>query len=431
MISADPIHWLLAGLTAAGWGAMTFGTIARHRKPIASGVTGDLLIGYASQSGSAEALARAEAAQGGGRVLALDRITTDDLVAARQAHFYISTTGDGDAPDNAAGFLARVMSTEPDLSGLTYALLGFGDRQYPRFCGFAHRVDGWLRACGASPAFPLVELDRDHPTALADWQAQLGLASAAPGPGWRLVSRRQLNPGSPGGPLWHLALEPEGDLPDWEAGDIATITIPGPDGPLRRDYSLASLPASGRAELILREVITDGGVIGRGSHWLSRRLETGGAVTMQIRANPGFRPGDNQGPMLLIGNGSGLAGLLAHLRHRAALPAAGPVWLLHGERSPDHDALMEDELQALLRAGHLTRFERSFSRRQPGPRYVQDLVRMYGEEIRGMIREGGTIWLCGRRDGMARDVLTALDDVLGAGMPAELIRTNRLRRDVY
>ena len=65
MISADPIHWLLAGLTAAGWGAMTFGTIARHRKPIAAGVTGDLLIGYASQSGSAEALARAEAAQGG------------------------------------------------------------------------------------------------------------------------------------------------------------------------------------------------------------------------------------------------------------------------------------------------------------------------------------------------------------------------------
>ncbi|MCL4068616.1 sulfite reductase subunit alpha [Pseudomonas sp. GX19020] len=441
ILSADPLHWTMAALTGAVWSGFTVRTLIRARRAgqVAATGPGGLLIGYASQSGSSEALARAAAvASPGARLLSLDQIGVADLAGTAQAQFYISTTGDGDAPDNATVFLARVMAGCPELGGLSYAILALGDRHYPRFCGFAHRLDHWLRACGATPRFPLTEVDRDQPTALATWRARMGettntgapASAAAPGR-WRLAARHHLNPGSPGGPLWHLVLEPEGPLPAWRAGDIAEITIPSPEGPVRRDYSLASLPASGRAELILREVISEDGRPGTGSHWLCRQLGEGGAIDLSIRANPGFHAGDDAMPMLLIGNGSGLAGLLAHLRHRAALKASGPVWLIYGERSPDHDAVFAEELSGYLASGGLARLDRSFSRGGGGPRYVQHILRDSAVAVRAHVAAGGGIWICGRREGMATDVQQALEEVLGKDETARLMTERRLRRDIY
>lgn len=444
ILSADPLHWMMAALTGAAWSALTVRTLIRARRAgqaasASAARPGGLLIGYASQSGSSEALARSAAARSpGARLLSLDQIGVADLASTAQAQFYISTTGDGDAPDNATGFLARVMTLHPELGRLSYAMLALGDRHYPRFCGFAHRLDQWLRACGATPRFPLTEVDRDHPTALATWRARMGepTRTGAPAPGtaparWRLAARHHLNPGSPGGPLWHLVLDPEGPLPDWQAGDIAEISIPTQDGPVRRDYSLASLPGSGRAELVLREVISGEGRPGLGSHWLCRQLGEGGAIDLSIRANPGFHAGDDTMPMLLIGNGSGLAGLLAHLRHRAALKESGPVWLIHGERSPDHDAVFTEELSGLVAGGGLARLDRSFSRGGEGPRYVQHILRDSAAAVRAHVAAGGGIWICGRREGMATDVQQALEDVLGEGETARLMAERRLRRDIY
>ncbi|MBJ2153654.1 sulfite reductase subunit alpha [Paracoccus sp. IB05] len=444
ILSVDPLHWTMAALTGAAWSGLTVRTLIRARRAgqaAAVAGPGGLLIGYASQSGSSEALARAAAAQSpGARLLSLDQIGAADLASTAQAQFYISTTGDGDAPDNATGFLARVMSLRPELGRLSYAMLALGDRNYPRFCGFAHRLDQWLRACGATPRFPLTEVDRDQPTALATWRARMGepTRTGAPAPGiapestrWSLAARHHLNPGSPGGPLWHLVLDPEGPLPDWRAGDIAEISIPTQDGPVRRDYSLASLPVSGRAELILREVISREGRPGLGSHWLCRQLGEGDAIDLSIRANPGFHAADDAMPMLLIGNGSGLAGLLAHLRHRVAQKASGPVWLIHGERSPDHDAVFTEELSGLVAIGGLARLDRSFSRGGEGPRYVQHILRAAATEVRAHVAAGGGIWICGRREGMATDVQQALEDVLGQDETARLMTERRLRRDIY
>ncbi|VDC30000.1 NADPH cytochrome P450 oxidoreductase family protein [Pseudogemmobacter humi] len=424
-MTADPSDWILAALVTLAWAALTLRIALRHR----GGAGGSLLIGYASQSGFAEMLARAQAAETGATILPLDRIGPAELAGARRALFYVSTTGEGDPPDNAAAF-ARMMARAQRLTHLSYGFLALGDRSYPHFCGFGRRVEDWLRACGAQPLFPRVELDRDHPEALALWQRgldRLGL-HAAEGPGhapWRLVSRRHLNPGSPGAPLWHLVLKPQGDLPAWRAGDIAGIAIPRPEGELIREYSLASLPSSGRAELILREVPG-----GAGSPLLCR-LEPGGEVRLRIRANSGFHVDDDQAPLVLIGNGSGLAGLLSHLRHRAGLTRAGRVWLIHGERAARSDAIFDAELHDLAERGVLTRLDRVFSRDGGPLRYVQEVVRAQAGMLRREVADGAVICLCGRREGMAQDVLAALEAVLGTEGLERLRSNGRLKQDVY
>lgn len=80
--------------------------------------------------------------------------------------------------------------------------------------------------------------------------------------------------------------------------------------------------------------------------------------------------------MVLIGAGSGLSGLVAHIRQRASAAERGPVWLLFGERSRGHDAILNTELQDWLRRGVLRRLDRAFPRDEDGPRYVHELLRL-------------------------------------------------------
>src|SRR5690606_17794049 len=80
----------------------------------------------------------------------------------RQAkHLFIltATYGDGDAPSSAQQFLARVPSVKvsPETG---FAVLGFGDRQFPQFCKFALDTDAALAARGWRRSMPLDTIDR-------------------------------------------------------------------------------------------------------------------------------------------------------------------------------------------------------------------------------------------------------------------------------
>src|SRR5690606_8078303 len=139
--------------------------------------------------------------------------------------------------------------------------LGLGDRSYANFCGFGRALDGWLARSGAQPLFPRIDVDNAGEEALVEWRRRLGrLAGTADLPDWeapafgrwRLVARRHLNPGSAGGPTFHLEVEPlDGALPDWQSGDLAQVVAPDdPQHP--REYSIASLPSDGRVHLLVR-----------------------------------------------------------------------------------------------------------------------------------------------------------------------------------
>lgn len=413
-----------------------------------------------------------------------------DLCAGRirSALFIASTCGEGDAPDSASRFFSQHMLAPAALAGLDYGLLALGDRDYQDYCAFGRRLDSWLRDSGARPRWPRIEVDNADPQALADWAARLDhlagdghqvAALAEDFADWTLAGREVMNPGSLGEPIWRLRLQPPAGLDaDWQAGDLlqirppAGLAEPGSAGaeppepagagtaatrvaetrtgegritatraadkpasrpvasaPRPRDYSIASLPASGEVELLVRRHRAADGRSGRCSGWLGDQLQIGDRVPARLRVHAGFRLGDNaRRPLLLIGNGTGLAGLLAHLRQRIA---AGETrnWLIFGERQRQPDFLCAAELQRWQAGGELLHLDLAFSR--DGGGYVQDQLAAQAARLRRWVDRGAAIYVCGNARGMAPAVDAALRAILGDADVDALMASGRYRRDVY
>jgi methionine synthase reductase len=69
-----------------------------------------------------------------------------------------STTGNGDAPENALGFWReakkRTLAKET-LEGLPFCVLGLGDTNYDQFCHMGKSIDSRLNDLGAKRLFPV------------------------------------------------------------------------------------------------------------------------------------------------------------------------------------------------------------------------------------------------------------------------------------
>ncbi|HEY1876170.1 MAG TPA: hypothetical protein VGG66_01830, partial [Rhizomicrobium sp.] len=147
-----------------------------------------------------------------------------------------------------------------------------------------------------------------------------------------------------------------------------------------------------------------------------------------LRPNPNFQP-PADGPQILIGAGSGLAGLRAHLLHRREKKLGG-AWLLFGERARACDLYYDDEIAAWAADGTLARTDLVFSR-ETGPRkYVQHLVADAGDEIAAFVARGASILVCGGLE-MAAGVQAALVLILGEEKLEQMTRNGLYRRDIY
>nr|WP_312998132.1 sulfite reductase subunit alpha [Achromobacter animicus] len=409
-----------------------------------------LLVAYASQTGYAESLAMqtADSLRAGGltvRVASLDQLNLQRLAAYRRMLFVVSTYGEGDPPDAAAAFAGQMQQTPQGaaLAGAQYAVLALGDSEYAQFCGFGYRLNDWLHMQGATPLFDLVEVDNDDAAALRHWQHHLGLLAgrsdlpdweAPVYDTWRLAGRTLLNPGSQGGPCYLLTLSPPPEsTAAWQAGDIAEI------GPRRerggaleahREYSIASLPADGSIQLLVRQMRGADGALGLGSGWLTHIAQTGDEIALRVRTNRNFHPPADDRPLILIGNGTGLAGLRALIKARRA---AGHRrnWLVFGERNAAYDGFCRDEIDAWRQDGTLERVDTVFSRDQPQRRYVQHCLGEQADAVRAWVDAGAAVYVCGSLQGMAGGVDAALQDILGADRLQALQHAGRYRRDVY
>ncbi len=445
MINLDPVRWAAAlGMLVTYAGVCA--VMLRSRRAGASGSgRADWLVVHATQTGTCEFLARRTQqtlATGGLEVhiAGMDDVSGAQLTAAQRILFIVSTYGEGDAPDSGARFARMLSSARLDLSALHYGVLALGDATYANFCGFGRSLDAALAAHGAQPLFPRVEADRVAPAALEAWQHHLShLAGTSDAPDWsapaygqwRIAQRRILNPGSAGAPAYLLSLTPaNGALPTWQAGDLVQVSAPvAPDYP--REYSIASLPADGSIELLVRLHLHDDGSEGAASGWLCTQSTSADTIALRVREHKRFQAGDNaQRPLILIGNGTGIAGLRAHLKARIA---AGQrrTWLLFGERNAAHDYLFQDELQGWQRDGALEQLDVAFSRDGGALRYVQHLLSARAEQLRTWVAQGAAIYVCGSLQGMAGGVHDALVAALGQDQLDQLDAAARYRRDVY
>ncbi|MCO8067062.1 sulfite reductase flavoprotein subunit alpha [Acinetobacter schindleri] len=424
-------------------------------------------------------------------VKSVQQLTLADLQQAEQVLFIASTYGTGEAPDLASSFEKKIMSGQADLSHLHYAVLALGSKEYPdTFCSFGHRIDQWLKNNGAQQLFTTIEVDNASNEHIQQWNAALAQSTQLELQAmdidktfdhWTLVKREVLNPGSLGAPAFNLEFKPEHEA-QWQAGDIAEIQ-PGnsaeriaqflaahqiPAGTVvasmqqriedilwnrdltqlifpfisseellnqlpvlpTREYSIASIPSQQILRLVVRQQKDTSGELGLGSGWLTQYAALNAPIALRIRSNDSFHLVDDNRPIICIGNGTGIAGLMSllHTRNRQDY---NENWLIFGERQRAHDFFYQETLEAWLTVGTLKRLDLAFSRDQAEKVYVHHKLREQADELKTWVNNGAVIYVCGSIDGMASDVDQALIDILGESTVDQLRQDGRYRRDVY
>jgi ferredoxin-NADP reductase len=156
------------------------------------------------------------------------------------------------------------------------------------------------------------------------------------------------------------------DVPGWEgheAGQHVDIRLTAEDGyQAQRSYSIASAPEDGRLELLV-ERLEDGEV----SPYLTDELRAGDRLELRGPIGGWFTwRTEEGGPLLLVAAGSGIAPLMAMLRHRAASGSDAPCRLLYSSRSRE-ETIFAEELDRLAgEAGALEVFHTLTRSRPPG-----------------------------------------------------------------
>jgi len=337
--------------------------------------------------------------------------------ATKRVLVLAATHGDGDAPTHARRAPERI-AREP--RKVPVAVLGFGDRQYPAFCGFARTLEQTLHEHGWPRLLPLECIHQQSCQQFTLWGEALGKALGEPlvldhvprvpaTTTLTLLARRDYRgfgdrpaailrfawPGTD----WLDRLRGRG-LARFDAGDLVGILAPGTHVP--RLYSLASGSRDGFVEICVR--LMPGGVCSTFLHG----LEPGGTVEAFIRPNPGFTLHGTRKPVILIGAGTGIAPLAGFIRRN---DRRVPMHLYFGCRHPERDFFFGDEIRRWLDEGRLASLHTAFSRVEGGGGYVQDALRRDAGHVRGLLAAGAIVRVCGSRP-MALGVAQALDEIL-------------------
>jgi sulfite reductase (NADPH) flavoprotein alpha-component len=134
---------------------------------------------YASQSGTAEGLARkvAKELKSKGHVaslVSLEGYTPAALIAERYAIIIASTYGEGEAPDAVRPFYEQLcLEHFPCCENLSYSVLALGDSNYEHFCKFGVDLDQRLAALAGIRLCERVDCDIDLDENFARWKSSL------------------------------------------------------------------------------------------------------------------------------------------------------------------------------------------------------------------------------------------------------------------
>ncbi|HEY6259891.1 MAG TPA: sulfite reductase subunit alpha [Xanthobacteraceae bacterium] len=253
-----------------------------------------------------------------------------------------------------------------------------------------------------------------------------------------------------------------GDNPDGDAETLDVLAAiekfrgvrPDPEAfiealdPLQpRLYSIASSPKVDplRVALTVDAVRYPVGArtrLGVASTFFADRIEPGAKVRAYVQRAQHFAlPADPSVPIIMIGPGTGIAPFRAFLHERMATKAPGRNWLFFGHQRSGYDFFYEDELAGMKAARVLTRLTLAWSRDGAEKIYVQDRMRDVGRDLWAWLAEGAHVYVCGDAKRMAKDVETALIEIVAAfgvrptneaiAFVADLKNTGRYQQDVY
>ncbi|GGW91735.1 assimilatory sulfite reductase (NADPH) flavoprotein subunit [Alteromonas halophila] len=160
-----------AGL-AAGQGAAAMPVAGADG---AASSSSTLTVLYGSQTGNAKELAtqfQAKAEEAGitSKLVSMADYKPRQLKNETHVVVFVSTHGEGDAPDDAIEFHEFLGGKKaPKLSSLKYAVLGLGDSSYEFFCQTGKDIDSRLSALGASSVVGRADCDVDYESQAGQW----------------------------------------------------------------------------------------------------------------------------------------------------------------------------------------------------------------------------------------------------------------------
>ena len=362
------------------------------------------------------------------------------------------------------------------------------------YCTFGQHINQWLVNSNANPLFDMLRVNDGSTEDIAQWSDALSgvthsslqaMSAERIFDDWYIRQRTLLNANSMGAPAFELRLTANHEA-IWHAGDIAEIQCGNSDADIRqfisayqfdpqtivqhnnsntplfdalrhanlhpdstksinangaqqwinllkplpvREYSIASIPSDGYLSLVVRQQ-SNGDKLGIGSGWLTEYAPLNQPILIRIRPNDNFRAPDDNRPVILIGNGTGIAGLVSILKNRQQ-HGFHQNWLIFGERQQQHDFFFTEIIQHWVNQQHIHRLDLAFSRDQAERVYVQHLLAAQSDQLQQWVAQGASIYVCGSIDGMAPAVDQLLTDILGEAVMEQLVVEERYRRDVY
>jgi ferredoxin-NADP reductase len=207
----------------------------------------------------------------------------------------------------------------------------------------------------------------------------------------------------------------------FRAGQHVDVRLTAPDGyQTERSYSIASAPERTDGIELAIERLDDGEV----SPFFHDVAAIGDSIELRGPIGGHFAWSvEDDGPLLLLGGGSGVVPLMSMLRHRAAQGSRIPALLLFSARTWD-DVIFRDELIAMHDRNDGFRLALTLTRDRP--RRKED----FGRRVdRSMVKELLTrlpapprhVFICGGNP----FVEVAADSAIEARVPIPMIRTER------
>lgn len=147
------------------------------------------------------------------------------------------------------------------------------------------------------------------------------------------------------------------------------------------------------------------------SGYLSEFSE-GREVEFYIQDAGHFRLPEPDKDVIMIGPGTGIAPFRSFLWERDATGAEGKNWLFFGDRNFVSDFIYQAELQDFLKTGSLTHLDLAFSRDTAEKVYVQHKLEQKAQEIFYWLENGASVYVCGTKDPMSRDVENTLLNII-------------------
>jgi len=387
----------------------------------------EIVVLVGSESGStwgfAKSLHRDLTAAGRAVHLAEINAFSGQYPTAKLVLFLTATYGDGHAPASAAKALS-VLIRQTSIPTWRYAVVGFGDRAFPKFCQFAKDLDQALADRGWPALMPTTLINRQSTQAFASWGTTLGEAlglqlslvhHVATPPTFKLtlterrvfgsdlqaetaiLTFRRPSPRRRRAAGWLAKLLGGTDL--FTPTDLLGVIPPGDSVP--RYYSIANGSSETEVEICVRK--QPGGRCSTALH----DLKIGDGIDAFVRPNPDFVLPTRRKPVIMVSAGTGIAPFAGLIRDNRRQQSLHLFW---GGRAPTSDDLYQDVLQDALSEHRLATLTTAFSRVEQGA-YVQDRLRADAPHLAALLRKGAAIMVCGG-DAMAHAVRAEFDAIL-------------------